>query len=129
MIEHTLDGQLRVGSVAVVILWAALSLLASPGPAAAQAPILASSHVGWKSIHCGSCHALPVADHTTTDTSECALCHGGNGACDPNGANSSKKNHSKTTGCSCHGTMHSSFTKSADCVSCHFATVGLVDCP
>jgi len=94
------------------------------------AKLLTSSHTGWKKTACATCHTLPPTGHTTSNTWECAKCHGGNGACDPNGSNSSKKNHAATMGCvTCHSQKHGFSTNTA-CASCHFAASGVdPSCP
>ncbi len=92
--------------------------------------ILASTHTGWKKTDCATsgCHSLPIKNHTTSDKAECAKCHGGNGACNPNGPNSKKKDHTSTMTCtSCHQQKHG-FTKASDCQSCHYAAKGTSDC-
>ena len=97
---------------------------------AATPPILTSTHTGWKKTDCATagCHTLPVAGHTTSNKGECAKCHGGNGACNPNGPNSGKKNHTPTLTCTgCHQQKHG-FPNASDCQNCHFAAKGVVDC-
>jgi len=92
------------------------------------APILDPNHGGWKNQHCDLCHTLPIAGHTETDTSACARCHGGNGACNPNGADSPRVHDPADNCVSCHSQQHS-YTLASECASCHFASVGgLVDC-
>jgi hypothetical protein len=98
------------------------------GPAAP--PILANNHPGWKKTSCGQtgCHSLPVKGHTTSAIGECAKCHGGNGACNPNGPNSKKKDHTPTLDCTtCHKSKHG-FSSATDCQSCHYAAKGTSDC-
>jgi hypothetical protein len=94
--------------------------------------ILASTHTGWQKTNCATagCHTLPVKGHTTSDKSECAKCHGGNGACNPNGPGSNKKDHTSTMSCAggCHGSSKHGFTKATECQSCHFAAKGTTDC-
>jgi hypothetical protein len=91
-------------------------------------PILTTSHAGWQKIHCEDCHGYPVAGHTTTETGECATCHGGNGACDPNGKESLFQDHKPWDDCvQCHAQKHS-FTLSTYCINCHFSEAGVVDC-
>jgi hypothetical protein len=113
---------------------------AQPDQATADGPlgptILSSTNhvMGWKKIECfqAGCHVSPLANHTATKPVECAICHGGNGACDPNGTNSTKKDHTNTLSCDdtlCHATGAHGFTANADCVACHFASAGLSDCP
>ena len=94
-------------------------------------PITTSKHPGWQHTSCtgSSCHTLPVTGHTATKGYECAKCHGGNGACNPNSPNSKKKDHTSSLGCtSCHPGKHS-YSANTDCVSCHYAAQGVVDCP
>jgi hypothetical protein len=93
--------------------------------------ILSASHPGWAKPNCGSCHSLPPPNHTAKTPPECAKCHGANGACNPNGANSGKKDHNATLNCTsgCHGGSKHGFTVKDECVSCHFANAGLRDCP
>ncbi len=94
----------------------------------------ATNHIkGWGKKWCftSGCHSKPLKGHTQTKEQSCAACHGGNGACDPNGANSTKKNHTKGLTCissGCHSTLHG-YTQNADCVACHLANAGLQDCP
>jgi len=91
-------------------------------------PILDPDHGGWKSVTCQYCHTLPVTGHTVTDRGECGTCHGGNGACIPNGTESGKTDHVSTDSCrGCHGTYHD-FTRDSACVNCHFVSEGVVDC-
>ncbi len=90
-------------------------------------PVLDFRHSGWKSQHCDSCHTLPVVGHEGSYVPDCAACHGGNGACDPN-SESSQRIHSVTDNCiQCHQNKHG-FEVVSDCVSCHFAAMGLDDC-
>lgn len=93
------------------------------------APILDEHHPGWGVARCDDCHNLPERGHTITDPSACAGCHGGNGACAPNGENSAKDDHVEVNDCtSCHGQQHR-FTAPSECVSCHFAAQGRRVCP
>ncbi len=92
-----------------------------PGPP----PLLDPAHTGWKSKDCGLCHSLPPPGHTASRSPDCASCHGGNGSCDPN---SSSMQHQRTQNCTgCHQNKHG-FDSNPDCVSCHFAFAGTVDC-
>jgi hypothetical protein len=94
-----------------------------------RAPILTSSHAGWKQPGCEACHKLPEKGHTASRPPECAACHGGDGACAPNGSGSTRTNHGKADDClGCHGKKHG-FPAASDCVACHFASAGVVDCP
>jgi hypothetical protein len=94
----------------------------------AEAPILDPSHGGWKNTDCSSCHDLPIEDHTQNDPPQCAACHGGNGACNPNGPQSGHQSHDSGNDCvSCHSEQHG-FTDSPECASCHFAFAGTDDC-
>jgi hypothetical protein len=82
--------------------------------------------LGYKNQHCDSCHDLPVKGHSTSDHWECAGCHGGNGACNPNG-NQSARSHQKSDEClSCHIANHG-YSVALQCAGCHFAAVGLDD--
>ena len=92
--------------------------------------VLDSSHTGYSHTLCSDCHSLPVENHVSTESHLCAECHGGNGACNPNGANSSKQDHSADgTGCiDCHTEQHT-YTTAESCIACHFASEGTVDCP
>jgi len=90
------------------------------------AKILGDWHLGYKNQHCESCHILPEKGHTAANPWECAACHGGNGACNPNG-NQSARQHQKGDDCvSCHVTGHG-YTESTQCAGCHFALAGLDD--
>jgi len=90
-------------------------------------PVLASTHPGTRNPRCGTCHALPVTGHSTTDVSQCAACHGANGACNPNGR-STVRRHAASDNCvSCHQ-QHHDFTKNSECVACHFASQGTRTC-
>jgi len=107
-----------------------VALAAALSPAAgcdeSEAPILTASHAGWRAPGCAACHLLPESDHTQTEPSSCAACHGGNGACAPNGARSKKKDHDVAkSGCvTCHGAKHNL----TGCASCHFASAGVISC-
>jgi hypothetical protein len=90
-------------------------------------------HTGWRSPTCAAagCHPVQIDEHTVTRAPECAVCHGANGACNPNGAYSGKQDHKQSDVCvACHnGSVHG-YTQSADCVSCHLAAEGtLPTCP
>lgn len=92
--------------------------------------VLTSKHKGWKKTQCSDslCHGpLPVKKHTETNDAVCARCHGGNGACDPT---KSKASHTKFMTCvgGCHGSKKHNFSKTSDCISCHFAAAGLDAC-
>lgn len=113
---------------------------AQPDQAIADGPpqpaILSETNhlLGWKKIECfqAECHVSPLANHTATKPVECVICHGGNGSCNPNGANSTKTDHNNTLNCGdtlCHALGAHEFTDNADCVACHFASAGLSDCP
>jgi len=94
---------------------------ADPGPP----PILDSSHMGWRSPHCDSCHTLPRPDHTTSHPPDCAACHGGNGSCDPD---YSSRPHQRAENCiTCHQNKHD-FNSNSDCAACHYASAGTDDC-
>lgn len=110
---------------------AALALLVAGCPAdnaSQQAPLLGPEHMGWKNPSCSACKTLPVQGHTANQPPECAACHGGNGACDPNGvANASRQHDPAVDDClACHMANHG-FAASSDCVACHFARNGLDD--
>lgn len=93
-----------------------------------EAKILGPKHAGWKQPQCGKCHKLPEEDHTAKVADRCAACHGGNGACDPNGAGSKKKTHTAQDSCiGCHGITHT-FNATYDCAACHFAAAGRASC-
>ena len=89
-----------------------------------QTPVLDESHLGRKNQHCEICHSLPFEGHPSTDTSACAGCHGGNGACDPNGDQSAHQHLADDDCRSCHNDNHG-YTDNASCASCHFAPLGL----
>jgi len=92
-----------------------------------DAPILGPDHMGWRSQHCASCHELPEEDHTTSDEHACAECHGGNGACDPNGS-AGVREHGSSDDCrTCHDDNHG-FDVADSCASCHFAFAGVISC-
>lgn len=92
-----------------------------------SAPVLQASHPGTRNPRCQDCHTLPVSGHTATAPPQCAACHGGNGACDPNGR-ASVRRHATTDACvSCHPAHHG-FTVNSECVACHFATAGTRAC-
>ena len=89
------------------------------------------THTGWQKTSCTGtgCHPATIPNHTATKGPECAKCHGGNGACNPDGKNSLKQNHNSTSTCTmCHGSKHG-YSATADCAACHFATSGVIDCP
>jgi len=88
--------------------------------------ILGPWHLGYKNQHCETCHTLPEKGHTIANPWQCAACHGGNGACNPNG-NQSARSHQETDDCiSCHISNHG-YAVSTQCASCHFAAIGLDD--
>jgi hypothetical protein len=100
------------------------------GGDAAEPTVLNQSHSCWmrKSCSGSGCHILPLPGHTQTEAPQCAECHGGNGSCNPNGPNSGMTGHSPSDSCTaCHPTKHG-YNTTADCVSCHYATAGTVDC-
>ncbi len=87
-------------------------------------PRLDSEHPGWRATDCDRCHNLPLEYHSTVDTSACAACHGGNGAC----AIAELPDHDEATDCvDCHGNQHS-FSLPSECVSCHYAYTGVLPC-
>jgi hypothetical protein len=94
--------------------------------------ILTAGHSGWGKTACDTCHKpLPLPKHTATTPPQCAQCHGGNGACNPNGPNSVKQNHTAAMSCTslCHYGSKHGFSANADCVACHFAIAGTSNCP
>lgn len=94
------------------------------GDAAAGAPLLTSVHMGYKRQDCTLCHQVPLPGHTEANIGNCATCHGGNGACDPNGEQSARL-HQPTDDCmGCHGNRHELHRESSACVNCHFAFAG-----
>ena len=101
------------------------------GPDRQPPKINGPTHTGWRQFSCTGtgCHPATIPNHTATKAPECATCHGGNGACNPDGKNSTKQDHNATSTCMmCHGTKHG-YTVAKDCASCHFAKAGLLDCP
>jgi hypothetical protein len=98
---------------------------------AAVPTILGSSHPGWQGTSCSGsgCHSLPVANHPAgLESPDCASCHGGNGACTPNGPNSGKQDHTAAMDCTgCHPNQHG-YTANTACTACHLAAEGTVDC-
>ena len=81
-----------------------------------------------KNHRCDLCHELPVEDHEVSDSPECALCHGGNGACDPNADSSLREHDAATDDCIvCHQDKHG-FEAASECIACHFADDRLDDC-
>ncbi len=87
-------------------------------------PLLGPDHMGFKNPICTQCHVLPVSGHAANLPTQCARCHGANGACDPNGLNSPREHDSGGQCLACHGNQHG-FTNRNDCASCHFAASGL----
>lgn len=88
-------------------------------------PVLDPCHAGWLGQHCEHCHSLPVPNHMVDRVPDCASCHGGNGACDPE---LSGRDHSVSEDCTgCHMNKHD-YTEADDCNFCHYASQGLVDC-
>jgi len=96
------------------------------------AQFLTSAHPGWKRTDCLSAGCHPYASSDKPPVYKCATCHGGNGACNPNGAASAKKDHTAASACTtagCHSTatVHpngSTYTQDVQCVTCHFAKRG-----
>jgi hypothetical protein len=94
------------------------------------APVLETSHSGWKDNDCIECHTGDDPDgaaipHEIYPIPECASCHGANGAC----ARPQVTWHPAES-CSeynCHGAMHT-FTEPSDCGNCHFASAGVFQC-
>lgn len=97
---------------------------------ATEPTVLNQNHSGWMHRSCSGsgCHLLPLQGHTQTEAPQCAECHGGNGSCNPNGPSSGMKGHSPSDHCTgCHPSKHG-YNTTADCVSCHYAAAGTVDC-
>lgn len=94
---------------------------------------LTNTHEGWQTAACAGndCHSLPISEGThlnTTAIADCAGCHGGNGAYNPNGPKSGKKDHNAGSSCTmCHQSEHSAGYSSNDCRACHYAAAGVVD--
>lgn len=99
-------------------------LVTSPDVTTGPPPILSNGHTGWQNKQCSSCHnPLPAGHDPATGNAFCAECHGGNGACNPPG------NHNETRDCgNCHSGKHG-FSDNAECVSCHYASAGTINCP
>jgi hypothetical protein len=109
------------------------SVADSPARDTYAAQFLSSTHPGWKRTDCLTCHPYSTADKPPLY--KCATCHGGNGACNPNGGNSTKKDHTEAGACTtagCHtatkvhpnkGTADT-YTQDVQCVTCHFAKRG-----
>jgi len=93
----------------------------------ANPPILDEAHLGWKSQDCSSCKELPKPDHNTTQPPDCAVCHGGNGACDPGSPGSNRDCQADEECIGCHGENHG-FIQLSECTACHFAAAGRDDC-
>jgi hypothetical protein len=89
-------------------------------------PLLGPNHAGYGEANCDDCHKLPEQGHTADQPPLCAVCHGGNGACQPNAGK--KGDHVRADAClSCHGAEHG-FAAKADCASCHLASAGTRNC-
>jgi hypothetical protein len=104
-----------------------------PKPDQRQPKITGPAHTGWKATTCVAtgCHPTKVSGHTATQPPECAKCHGGNGACNPDGKNSGKQNHNSSSTCTmskCHDGGKHGYTSAPDCAACHFSASGVVDC-
>jgi hypothetical protein len=111
----------------VLVLLALTTACKGGGGGSSDAPILGPYHMGWKSQECSFCHELPRPGHSATHPSECASCHGGNGACDPNGEGSARVHASADSCTGCHSSMHG-FDQPSHCQACHFAFAGTDDC-
>lgn len=97
------------------------------GDAAAGAPLLTSGHMGYKRQDCALCHEIPLPQHAEANLGSCATCHGGNGACDPNGQQSQRVHSSADDCMHCHGDRHQVHQANSACVNCHFAFAGIDD--
>lgn len=119
---------LRWSSIAPLMLLLGCDTRVQPAASLASvpAPLLGAHHQGWKSQHCDQCHELlRLAGHVAQSPPECAACHGGNGACDPQ---KSARSHAAKDDCiGCHAPHHG-FQQDAACASCHLAAAGAVDC-
>ncbi len=108
---------------------------AAPQPDLAMPQPLTSSHNGWQVPSCTGalCHTLPITEGAhinTTAIADCAGCHGGNGACNPDSPQSGKTDHNKGSSCSmCHQSQHGGGYTNSNCKACHYAAAGVVDCP
>jgi hypothetical protein len=99
------------------------------GPAYGVPPLLDEQHPGWTNPNCDGCHVLPAPGHTVKDRFVCAQCHGGNGACLPNGYNAGYNEHKPSDDCvSCHTGGKHRFTRSDVCSNCHFRDLGQRAC-
>ncbi len=97
----------------------------TPQPPQSTVPQLGSTHQGWKKTSCEQCHEVPQPQHRDTGYTDCAVCHGSNGACNPN----AKQPHQQDSDCiSCHKRKHS-ISKNINCVYCHLANNTTVTCP
>jgi len=93
-------------------------------PEGPEPHLLDTGHPGWKNPRCDACHELPVEAHETTHPPACAVCHGGNGACDPG----TTIDHEQESDClECHDQKHG-FENADECILCHFAAAGLDTC-
>lgn len=94
------------------------------------AEFLSGAHAGWKRTDCLTCH--PYASNDPLPLYRCATCHGGNGACTPNGPSSGKQDHAPADSCTrtgCHETAsthpdNTTYTEDLQCTTCHFAERG-----
>lgn len=102
----------------IILLWACNSGAQSPS-CTDRSNILATGHSGWQINDCTQCHDLPVINHNSNiSISDCASCHGGNGAPVLADTHPGWKNNSCTT---CHSspTDHNDSLTSPECASCH----------
>ena len=96
------------------------------------AQFLGNAHPGWKRTDCLTAGCHPYASSDQPPVYKCATCHGGNGACNPNGASSGKKDHAAESACTsagCHAAAiahpnNTTYAQDVQCVTCHFAKRG-----
>ncbi len=116
--------------IKLLFIFMVFSIWACDESAEDCAPVLESSHTGWKDNECLECHiegndvGAPIPSDDVP-IPECASCHGANGAC----ARPQVTWH-PTGSCAdynCHGANHS-YTDNSDCGKCHYASAGIVQC-
>ena len=120
---------LIICSLFVFVIYSACNNTGSSPEAAA--PVLKDNHSGglaWQRKDCFLCHYNLTEGHDESLTeSECSECHGGNGACDPDGG--PETNHQTSDDCmDCHTGGRHGFDINVDCVNCHYASQGVIDC-